>query len=101
MGGLQILIGLLTGQSVNGDEVLEQLRPLPAVAGKQNVLDVVAISAQGLETAKPLIAGLLVILPDLVAVQPALFAAYSAPIPGPVVDGLADAVPTGTGQQFS
>jgi len=62
------------------------------------VLDVVAVTAQGLETAKPLIAGLLVILPDLMAVQPTLFAAYTAAVPGPAVDAPADAVPPGTGQ---
>jgi len=57
------------------------------------MLDVVAISAQGLKTAKPLIAGLLVILPDLVAVQASLPAAYTAAVPGPVIDGPADMVP--------
>ena len=33
-GGLQILIGLMAGQSVNGNKMPEQLRPLPAVTGK-------------------------------------------------------------------
>ena len=65
------------------------------------MLNVVAISAQGLETAKPLVTGLLIILPDLVAVQPALFAAYLAAVPSPVVGGSADTVPPRTGQQFS
>ena len=62
------------------------------------MLDVVAISTQGLETTKPLIAGLLVILPDLVAVQASLPTAYTAAISGPVIDGPADTVPPGTGQ---
>jgi hypothetical protein len=61
------------------------------------MLDVVAISTQGLETTKPLIAGLLVILPDLVAVQASLPTAYTAAISGSVIDGPADPVPPGTG----
>jgi len=65
------------------------------------MLDVVAISTQGMETTEPLIAGLLIILPDLVAVQASLPAAYTAAVPGPVIDGPADTVPPGTGQQFS
>jgi hypothetical protein len=61
------------------------------------MLDVVAISTQGLKTAKPLVAGLLIILPDLVAVQASLSAAYTAAVPGPVINGPADTVPPGTG----
>ena len=34
VGGLQILLGLMSGQLVNGGKVLEQLRPLAAVRGK-------------------------------------------------------------------
>ena len=65
------------------------------------MLDVVAISTQGLETTEPLITGLLVILPDLVAVQASLAAAYTAAVASPVIDGPADTVPPGMGQQFS
>ena len=34
LGGLQVLFSLLTGQSVNGGEIPQQLCPLPAVMGK-------------------------------------------------------------------
>jgi len=34
LGGLQIHIGLLSGQLVNGGEMPQQLRSLPAVTGK-------------------------------------------------------------------
>ena len=34
LGGLQISLGLLSGQLVNGGKVTEQLCPLPAVTGK-------------------------------------------------------------------
>ena len=34
LGGLQIPLGLMAGQLVNGGKVLEQLRPLAAVRGK-------------------------------------------------------------------
>jgi hypothetical protein len=61
------------------------------------MLDVVAISTQGLKTAKPLVAGLLIVLPDLVAVQASLSAAYTAAISGPVIYGPADTVPPVTG----
>ena len=97
LGSLQITLSLLNAQSVNSGKMLQQLRPLPTVTGKQDMLDVVAISTQGLETTKPLIAGLLVILPDLVAVQAFLPTAYTAAISGPVIDGPADTVPPGTG----
>ena len=50
LGGLQTILGLLAGQSVNSGEIPQQLCPLPAVMGKQDMLDVVAISTQGLET---------------------------------------------------
>lgn len=45
VGGLQILFGLLAGQSVNSDKMPEQLCPISAVAGKQNVFGIVAIFA--------------------------------------------------------
>jgi len=54
-----------------------------------------------LETAKPLVTGLLVILPNFMAVQPALIAAYPAPVCGAAVDSPADTVPPRTGQEFS
>ena len=50
------------------------------------MLDAMAVLAQGLESSQPLVAGLLVVLPEFVAVQAALTAAYPAAIAGSTVD---------------
>ncbi len=88
-----MLISLLRRQPVDGYEMPQQLCPPRVAAGKKDVLDVMAVLAQGLEAAQPLAACLLVVPPALVAVQPALPAAGLAAVSGPLIDGPAYAVP--------
>lgn len=92
-GRPQILFGLLLAQPVHGHEMLEQLGPLAPVVDKQDMLGVVAVLAQAQEAAEKLIAGLFVVLPDLVAVETSLPAAYLAAVASPPIDGSADTVP--------
>jgi hypothetical protein len=66
-----------------------------AVANKENMLDVVAVPAKGLESAKPLITCPMVILPELVAVEATVASAYLAAAAGASVDASPQAVPLG------
>ena len=61
---------------------------------------VVTIFAQSLETTQPLVASLFVVLPDLVAVETSLPAAYLATVDSPSINGPADAIPLDRGEQF-
>lgn len=85
-GGPQILISLLQTDVVDGDEMIYQLCMPRIVADKQDMFDVVAVLAQGLETSKPLASGFFVVLPDFVAVQDAFSAAYLAAVSGTLVN---------------
>jgi len=100
-GGPHVLIGLLRCQPVNGYEMPQQFCPSRVVAGKKDMLDVMAVLAQGLEAAEPLAAGLFVVLPDLVAVQPAFAAANPAAVSGSLVNGPANVVPVWSRQEVS
>jgi len=93
--------GLLGIDAVNGNEVPHQFFVPRSVAAKQDMLDVVAVLAQGLETSKPLDAGFFLVPPDLVAVQAALPAANLAAVSNSLVNGPANTVPLPRWQQVS
>jgi len=86
VGGPKVFLNLIPGHAINGAEVLEQPLPDPVIARKGQVFDAVAVTAQGLKAPQPLVAGSLVILPHLMAMQLALPAAYPAPKAGIPVD---------------
>jgi len=96
----QIIYSLLPGQLVNTDKMAQQPRSLLTIFGKQDMLDIVAIPAQCLETQQLLTAGFFVVLPDFVAVQPALLPAYPTPKSCSSVDRPANPIPSRPAHQF-
>ena len=96
----QIFFSLFSGHTVNGHKMLEKSCSLLTAMNKQNMLDVVAVPAKGLESQQSLAVVFLIILPDLVAVQSASLAAYPAAVSCPSIDRSADPVPLSPGQQF-
>lgn len=96
----KVVFSLLAAHSVNSSEVLEQFCSLLAVADKEYVLYVVAVEAQGLEAAKPLVTSAFVVLPDLVAVQAALTAAYLTAVTRTAVDSSPKLVPLALGHEL-
>jgi hypothetical protein len=63
------------------------------IACEKDMFGVLTVLSQGPETEWPLIIGLLIVLPDLVAVETSLMAEYLATVVSFVIDGLVDAVP--------
>lgn len=92
-GRPQILAGLQLAQPIDSCEVLEQPCSPAPVVDKQDMLGVVAVLAQAEEAAQPLVACLVVVLPDLVAVEGALLATYLTAVASPPIDSSADTVP--------
>lgn len=99
--GGQLLSGLQERQLVDNGEMTHKAGLSSRVADEEDVFDLVAILAQGLESSQVLIACSLVILPDLMAVQTASTAACLAAIVSLIVDGTSDTIPTAGGQQVS
>jgi hypothetical protein len=76
----------------------QQAEPSPRVTDKEDVFGLVAILAQGLESAQVLMACAVVEPLNLVAVQTAPTAAHVTAIAGLAVDRMSNAVPLAAGQ---
>ena len=87
---------LFSGRAVNGEEVAEEKRPLPAVVDVKKVFHFVALLAEAPEAHKVLVPALVVEMPDLVAVHPACSPANLAVMVGSLVNRAAKAVPLAT-----
>lgn len=82
-------------------EMISESVKYAAVSHREDVLDPVAIIAEGLESHQPLVSSALVVVPDLVAVEPRIPSADLASIPGALVYTPPDSVPLGPGQELS
>lgn len=100
LGTPQMHVCSFARDSVNGDEVVDEASTSMTATLEQQVFDPVAVVAKSLEAAEPLKACLLIELPDLVAVEPGVSAAYLTPIAGTPVNRSPEAVPFGPRQQL-
>lgn len=98
--GDKLQLGLHRRQLIDNGEMSHQAGPSPRVADEEDVLDLVAILAQGLESSQVLIACSLVVLPDLMAMQMTSLAACLTAIVSLIVNGMSNAVPLAAGQQL-
>jgi hypothetical protein len=98
--GTKVWSAILRREPIHGQEMLDEPGPVGSIVDRGDVLDLVAIGAEGQETCQPLAASSCVVLPDLVAMQAPLGAADLATVVGLAVDGSSQVIPLGWGKKI-
>jgi len=95
-----VALKLLVTDSVDFHEMPGEFVKHAAIPDRENVFDPMAVVTQRLESHQPLVSGALVVVPDLVAVEPCILSADLTSVPGASVHAPADTVPLWSWQEL-